>query len=81
MITAKHIPWEPIATLPEDRKDGRRLLLWEIDLPAIGRWDSDRQGWEDPESMRILEDVSIGPISLRRSSNELRSRQSSEYVH
>lgn len=57
MITAKHIPWEPIATLPEDRKDGRRLLLWEIDLPAIGRWDSDRQGWEDPESMRILEDV------------------------
>src|SRR3546814_5586626 len=34
MITAKHIPWEPIGTLPEDRKDGRRLLLWEVDLPV-----------------------------------------------
>ena len=57
MITAKHIPWEPIGTLPEDRTDGRRLLLWEVDLPVIGRWDSDREGWEDPESMHILEEV------------------------
>jgi hypothetical protein len=43
--------------LPEDRKDGRRLLLWEVDLPVIGRWDSDREGWENPESMHILEEV------------------------
>ena len=57
MITAKHIPWEPIGTLPEDRKDGRRLLLWEADLPVIGRWDSDREDWEDPESMHILDEV------------------------
>jgi hypothetical protein len=57
MITAKHIPWKPIGTLPEDRKDGRRLLLWEVDLPVIGRWDSDREGWEHPESMHILEEV------------------------
>lgn len=59
MITAKHIPWEPIGTLPEDRKDGRRFLLWEVDLPVIGRWDSDREGWENPESMHILEEVTF----------------------
>ncbi|MCP1469667.1 hypothetical protein J3E64_001349 [Sphingobium sp. OAS761] len=57
MITAKHIPWEPIATLPDDRKDGRRLLFWETDCPMIGQWDQDRQGWEEPVSMQLLEEV------------------------
>ncbi|MCI4591123.1 hypothetical protein MOK15_13605 [Sphingobium sp. BYY-5] len=57
MITSKHIPWEPIATLPENRKDGRRMLLWEGDLPVIGRWDSQREVWEDPESMHLLEEI------------------------
>jgi len=58
MITAKHIPWESIGALPPNRKDGRRLLLWESDQPSIGRWDSGRDGWEDPESLRLLEEVS-----------------------
>ncbi len=57
MITAKHIPWEPIANLPENRKDGRRMLLWEGDVPVIGRWDCERECWEDPESMHLIEDV------------------------
>ncbi|SLJ91217.1 hypothetical protein [Novosphingobium mathurense] len=57
MITAKYIPWEPIDILPPDRKDGRRMLLWEGDLPVIGRWDAERQGWEDPEDMHLLEEI------------------------
>ena len=57
MITAKHIPWEPIGSMPLDRRDGRRMLLWESDTPLIGRWDSTRGGWEDPENMHLLEDI------------------------
>ena len=57
MITAKHISWEPVVTLPENRKDGRRMLLWEDALPVIGRWDSERGGWEDPENMHLLDEV------------------------
>lgn len=57
MITAKHIPWEPIGTMPEDRKDGRRMLLWEGDQPVLGRWNSDSECWEEPESWQQFEDV------------------------
>src|SRR3546814_11041206 len=49
VITAKYIPWDPIGAMPDDRKDGRLMLLWEGDRPVIGRWDDGRQGWEEPE--------------------------------
>src|SRR3546814_1284403 len=50
VITAKYIPWDPIGAMPDDRKDGRLMLLWEGDRPVIGRWDDGRKGWEDPRS-------------------------------
>ena len=50
--------WHLISELPADRKDGRRMLLWEEDQPVIGRWDPDRENWEDPESMQIFEGIS-----------------------
>lgn len=40
MIVTKLIDWQPIASLPDDRKDGRLMLLWS---PAggtqLGYWD------------------------------------------
>ena len=57
MITAKCIPWEPMGTLPDDRKDSRRMLFWESDCPVIGRWDPKRQGWEAPEGMNLFEEI------------------------
>lgn len=51
--------WNPISALPSDRKDGRRMLLWDEDVPVIGRWDPDREGWEDPESMCIYQDIAL----------------------
>jgi hypothetical protein len=38
MITAKHITWEPIGAMPEDRKDGRQILLWEGEQAVAVRW-------------------------------------------
>lgn len=49
--------WNAISELPKDRKDGRRMLLWDVDQPVIGRWDPDRGGWEDPDSMSIYEEI------------------------
>lgn len=57
MITAKYIPWEPIGAMPGDRKDGRRMLLWEGDGAVIGRWDGERKGWEDPEGMHLFQEI------------------------
>lgn len=34
------------------------MLLWEEDQPVIGRWDPDREDWEDPESMQIFQGIS-----------------------
>lgn len=51
--------WNPISDLPSNRKDGRRVLLWEEDQPVIGRWDPEREGWEDPESMSMYDDVAL----------------------
>ena len=50
--------WHLISELPADRKDGRRMLLWEEDQPVIGRWDPDLEDWEDPESMQIFQGIS-----------------------
>ena len=49
--------WNLISELPVDRKDGRRMLLWEEDQPVIGRWDPDRENWENPESMHLFEEI------------------------
>jgi hypothetical protein len=57
MATSADFSWREIAVLPDDRKDGRRLLLWEGDQPVIGRWDPHRRSWEDPESMQLFEEI------------------------
>lgn len=49
--------WNAISELPKNRKDGRRMLLWDVDQPVIGRWDPERTGWEDPDSMSIYEEI------------------------
>ena len=35
------------------------MLLWDDDQPVIGRWDPERESWEDPESMSIYEDIAL----------------------
>ncbi|QPI72391.1 hypothetical protein IZV00_10940 [Sphingobium sp. Cam5-1] len=51
--------WNPISDLPSDRKDGRRMLLWEEDQPVVGRWDPNRRDWEDPEGMQLYEEITF----------------------
>lgn len=51
--------WRPISDIPADRKDGRRMLLWEEDQCVIGRWDPMRGDWEEPESMITFEEISF----------------------
>lgn len=51
MIVVNSIAWQPIADMPDDRKDGRALLLWN-EGPRIGAWDSEVSsgepwGWAD----------------------------------
>ncbi|WP_253257941.1 hypothetical protein [Sphingobium sp. SA916] len=57
VITSKYIPWDSIGAMPDDRKEGRLMLLWEGDRPVIGRWDDGRKGWEDPEGMHLFEEI------------------------
>lgn len=57
MTTPSSSGWRPILELSDDRKDGRRMLLWEEDQPVIGRWDPSREGWEDPESWHLYEEI------------------------
>ena len=59
VVTQSSTGWRHISELPTDRKDGRRMLLWDEDLPVIGRWDPEREGWEDPESMSMYEDIAL----------------------
>jgi hypothetical protein len=52
MIAIPLINWQPIANMPEDRKDGRQMLLWVVDGAYIGAWDSETSsgkpwGWAD----------------------------------
>lgn len=49
--------WRPISEVPVDRKDGRRMLLWDEDQPVIGRWDPQRKSWQDPENMNTYEEI------------------------
>lgn len=44
MIVAKLIDWQPMAAMPDDRKDGRLLLLWSaVGGTQLGYWGGD--GW------------------------------------
>lgn len=47
--------WQTLTRMPADRKDGRRILLWAHGDPVVGRWDTAREGWEDPESLHLVE--------------------------
>lgn len=57
VIRAKGVDWKSIADLPDDRRDGRNLLLWDDrGEPWIGRWYHDRidgevWGWADAREM------------------------------
>jgi hypothetical protein len=57
MLMTSSSGWNRITMLPPDRRDGRRMLLWEGDQPVIGRWDPDRDHWQDPESMQLFEEI------------------------
>lgn len=35
------------------------MLLWDDDQPVIGRWDPQREAWEDPENMHIYQDIAL----------------------
>ena len=46
MLEQDHIPgstdpiaWHLIESVPDDRKDGRDVLLWVSDYPALCSWD------------------------------------------
>lgn len=41
---AAPIAWQPLAHMPDDRKDGRDLLVWSRGFPAIASW---LNGWRD----------------------------------
>ncbi|QEH82010.1 hypothetical protein EIK56_25235 [Sphingomonas sp. C8-2] len=64
MIVPRSITWRPIASMPEDRKDGRTMLLWSSDAAALGQWavnppgrPNGWQGWEDPEQWHEIAEV------------------------
>ncbi len=38
MITVPLIDWKPITAMPDDRKDGRQILLWEGSQVVAVRW-------------------------------------------
>jgi hypothetical protein len=50
MITVPLINWQPITSIPEDRKDGRRLLLWANSKAYIAHWDSVDALWRTTEA-------------------------------
>jgi hypothetical protein len=46
------IAWQPIATMPDDRKDGRHVLVWEQDGAFVAAYDAEMStgehwGWAD----------------------------------
>ncbi len=59
MIVPRTIPWEPIAAMPDDRKDGRPMLVWtpsgaEVASWEADVWDNEGPGWvEQQERMRV----------------------------
>lgn len=60
MITMPLIDWKPTAAMPEDRKDGRDMLVWngqaDVAVWAQERWRDEGPGWNDTgEGMPINE--------------------------
>lgn len=43
VVEVAPIAWRPICDIPDDRKDGRDMLLW-LGYPAIASWCD---GWRD----------------------------------
>lgn len=41
VISVPHIDWQPIANVPDSRKDGRRMLLWADDIgnAEVAEWE------------------------------------------
>lgn len=39
MITVPLINWQPMGVMPEDRKDGRLILLWEHGRCNVASWN------------------------------------------
>lgn len=39
MITVPLINWQPMGAMPEDRKDGRLILLWELGRCNVASWN------------------------------------------
>lgn len=52
MITVPLINWQPIATMPDDRKDGRQMLLWDDGQAATARWNADAVEYGIPRATR-----------------------------
>lgn len=46
MISVSLIPWQVMELLPEDRKDGRTMLLWNQLGVSVAAWD-DTEGAQD----------------------------------
>jgi hypothetical protein len=56
------IPWRPIAELPDELKDGRKVLLWKERWAFVGEWD-DKNGWTDQEWDRIANPTHFAEIT------------------
>jgi hypothetical protein len=40
MIVVNSIFWQPIANMPEDRKDGRQMLLWDEEGALVSEFSN-----------------------------------------
>jgi len=44
MITVPLINWQPMGAMPDDRKDGRQILLWNWAGASVATWTA--EGWD-----------------------------------
>ncbi|MDO6416242.1 hypothetical protein Q4F19_17785 [Sphingomonas sp. BIUV-7] len=59
MVTLPLIHWQAIAAMPDDRKDGRDMLLWNGDA-EVGAWFDnglDGPGWAGTRDVLPIENV------------------------
>lgn len=51
--------WRPMAEMPDEYRDGRDVLLWDLDRrdqdnkgvgAVVARWSADWRGWDLPAS-------------------------------
>jgi hypothetical protein len=57
-VISANIPWEPISSMPEDRRDGRQVLLWGEGEFWVATWDPEASSgqpsvWIDARENRI----------------------------